>query len=79
MPNCIRGPRQLVYYVAEDARLKPSAALMVAAAVTWMRMLSCSLGCYKLLRRSGMLQRCMHVLHTILAACPATPPVCIAP
>ena len=62
---------------AENARLKPSAALMLAAAVTWMRMVSCSLAAsHKLLRRSGMLQRCMHVLHTILAACPATPPVC---
>ena len=48
---------------------------MLAAAVSLMRVLSCSLGRYKILQSSGMLQRSVHVLRHILAACPATPPV----
>lgn len=52
---------------------------MLATAVTLMRVLSCSLGRYKILQRSGMLQRSVHVLRHILSACPATPPVCSTP
>ena len=65
--------------VQRMARSDPSAALMLVAALHLMRVSSCSTGCYEPLQRSGMLQRGLHVLSHILAACPATPPVCIAP
>ena len=64
---------------AEDARFYPSAALMLVAALRLMRVSSCSMGCYEPPQRSGMLQRGVHVLRHILAACPATLPVCVTP
>lgn len=64
---------------AEDAKFGPSGnqpAYMLIAAINLIRMMSCSSGSPDFLQSSGVLQRCLQVLRHILAACPATPPVC---
>ena len=61
-------------FSAEDAKFNPCTgkqpAHTLVLAMQLMRMISCSCGRPEFLQRSGMLLRCVHVLHDILAACP---------
>lgn len=67
---------------AEDAKFGLATgnqpAYMLGTAVNLMRMMSCSCGRPEFLQRSGMLLRCLHLMRHIVAACPATLPVCTA-
>ena len=70
-----KGWGQSVAFGAENARFETAAALMLLLAVSLMRTVSYTLAHPDVLRSSGMLLRCVHLLRYILAALPATPPV----
>ena len=50
---------------------------MLVLAMHLLRMISCSFGGNEFLLQSGLLTRCLHLMRHTLAACPATPAVCM--